>query len=424
MLIFFSVLYLLIFVIPILDKSKALSVFWFILFLYPHQLIDFLPGGINIYDIFLIFTFIVIACKQGFIIKINKIVLLGLGVILLILFSELISLFILQKHFIQIPIKELLRSNIKYAEYALIALLATNVIRNNYAKEEHLINTFLISIALLSLLGICQTLSFPFSKFFYNVDNQILVPSNRATGSTKGPWIMGALCAFASIITLNLIIEGPKKKKIFAILIFILSLIGLILSRSRASWLMFIVSIPIFLYFSKYKFRFLIVITIMIIVLLNIPFLYELIKFRFLYTLSFNEYTLDNSSLSRINQWIEVFNIYDFKFLFSGYGMFSAQNIIGWHTIHNTFLTSLVFNGLIGLIFFGYLFFVFVKVVKTAIIHEQDIYLKAVWKGFLIALISLLAYSMTADTFYSFLIMLTIFYFASIVFERNRKLGH
>lgn len=423
MVLVFIIIYLTLFIIPFISYGKAVSVFWLAVILYPHNLFNILPGRINLYDFYLIFLFAYLIWKQRFILKTNKIVYISFGMFILMLASEFLSLILLQQEFISSVLLKQLRLVIKLTEYGFLSIVTVNAVRLKYVNERGLIRAYLASITLLSIIGILQIFDISFGDIFYNMENNTQLGNfNRATGSTKGPWIMGALTAISSIVALNIAVEGPRKDRFVSLVIFSFSILGLILSRSRASWLMFIFSIPFFLYYSKSKLRFIMVILLAVIVLINIPFIYDTILFRVRYTLSFGTDTLDTSSISRILQWKELFTKFELKYLLTGYGKYSAERILGWDTLHNLILSTLTFNGLMGLLFFGYIYYVLLKTLLFVMRNEKDHYLRSAWKGMYIALICLLVYSMTADTFYSFLIMLSLFYFGSLAYERKIKI--
>jgi hypothetical protein len=423
MILIFGLLYLSLFIIPFVSYGKAVSIFWVAVILYPHYLFDIFPSSINLYDLYLIFLFIYLTWKQKFLLNTNKIVNISFGVFILMLGSEFISLIFLQQEFVISVILRQLRLVIKLMEYGFLSIITANAIRLHLINERVLIQTYLVSITLLSIIGIFQIFDISLGNIFYNMENTIQLENfNRAIGSTKGPWIMGALTAMSSIIALNLTVEGPRKGRLVSLIIFCFSILGLILSRSRASWLMFAFSIPFFISYSKNRLRFIFIIFLAAILFLNIPFIYNTILFRVQYTLSFGSDTLDTSSIGRILQWKELFTKYEFKYLLTGYGKYSAESILGWDTLHNVILSTLTFNGIIGLFFFGYLYFSLLKTLRFVMKNEKDHYLKSAWKGIYIALISLLVYSMTADTFYSFLIMLSLFYLGTLAYERKIKI--
>lgn len=149
----------------------------------------------------------------------------------------------------------------------------------------------------------------------------------------------------------------PKEKKIFYMISFVFILMGILLSQTRAVWL--ITTFSIFIFFIR-KPKVIIAISI-IIGILFIFFSYVFID-RFLSVKNFGN---DLSTLGRLQAWLSTLILIKQNFFF-GYGydayIYLRDQVFSFYFVpvihsHNTYLRSILETGFIGFLLYFWFFF-------------------------------------------------------------------
>jgi O-antigen ligase len=151
--------------------------------------------------------------------------------------------------------------------------------------------------------------------------------------------------------------DVPKTKKYLYTVAFIFILMGILLSQTRAVWLITVFSIFIF-FFRKPK----VIITVSVVIgILFIFFSYVFID-RFL---SIKNFGNDLSSLGRLQAWLSSLILIKQNFFF-GYGydayIYLRDQVFSFYFVpvihsHNTYLRSILETGFIGFVLYFWFFF-------------------------------------------------------------------
>lgn len=272
--------------------------------------------------------------------------------------------------------------------------------------NPYLVNAFIwgliISVLLEAIVAIGLLNDFStFSMYYKGKDMDSIDLYYRATGTFKGPWALGGFLSISIVLIFYIqscVIQNNITIKILSIVTIIFALYALILTFSRAGWLLLVVSFVYLLIFSNIKTRktlsYIFIVTFIVFVLeMDWDSISSMVLGRVENTYN-NNVTggMDNSSLDRIQIWDKIVNNYNPLYALTGYGIRHAFHVFG-SSAHNSFLSLFVNNGIIGIC----LFCKFLR--KTMMLNRNSatqsrVFLKAL-------LLGMGVYSLTADLIYS-----------------------
>jgi hypothetical protein len=408
------------FTIAFFNIRLGILLLWPMILLYPYGLIgNLLPGGINFNDIYIVFLMIIILIKKNFKIEFYGIAKIVLFIVVMHFFTDILGTIFSLKIVSFKIIGFQLRTLIKSLEYLFISIIIYNSLKDEQ-DIKNIIYSLLITVFGLCIIAIFQYLNYDFGDYFYNVDRVIEEGHERATGTTKGPWALGGLMAMINLILLTIILNVKGNYKYY--IIFLFSLIAVIFSRSRASWLMLAFGYFIIFYKSNRKIYFLSgFLFLALIIYFIFPSLYETISFRVGYTFSFGKGVLDDSSAARIEIWKELFKSIDIWTLIFGKGSYGLKQIFET-TPHNGYLAILLYNGVIGIMAYFILFYSYFKKNKKLLNLEQDNLLKSLWHGIFISTIAFFTFNLVTEAYYTFSIMVVLLFFYYLTDVRIKML--
>ncbi len=225
----------------------------------------------------------------------------------------------------------------------------------------------------------------------------------QLTGNSN---IFAAMYMIASIVTIYfLITEKQWWKRVCLILIIILDIYALVLAGGRKYFLVFAIYVYVLLlqradkknrkHFFKYTFVFIAAILLLYYLILNVPFLYETVGYRFE---GFVEYTLgetnDSVGVEKRGDMIRrALELWKEKPIL-GHGLNAFKNIGGYgYYSHNNYVELLCNHGIVGFcVYYGMYSSIFFKLLKI----KSNSSLK---KMFIALIFAILFFSMGAITY-------------------------
>ena len=306
----------------------------------------------------------------------------------------------------------------KYFQYFMIFFIVISFIKtkkdiHDFFKAIYIVYTIVIIITVISI-PTTERLSSPFE------------------GKQGEPNTLGGYLLLISTTNLGIIYFCNSIKKFNKKLIFIttiISIIPLLFTNSRGSWL---AGIPvIFSFILLRKSRFPAILLLAVILLVGPIMLPEKIVDRFQYTFKEQQgygrtlqeevgnVILDPSASERVRSWVRVVNDLP-KHLLLGFG------ITGWQFLDSQYMRALIETGIFGLL--ALLYFIY-SILKSAWIiqtNAKDTFFKGLSFGFFIATIAMAFHAISANTFIIIRIMEPFYLLCGMVFaipfvEQNQE---
>ncbi len=298
---------------------------------------------------------------------------------------------------------------IKYIEYFVVYFVAVN-----YIHEKKQISQFLFAMLgtffIVLIVAIAQV----------PAGGRITAPFEGKGGepNTLGGYAV-LMVAIVIGLLLNLKNNSPKKYKAYLILLVTLSVLVILFSRSRGSWLAIMPMLFTLIVLSKKR-------VILIICLVIFGAIFPIIapssvKERFAYTFQevgskewadkqekIGGITLDTSTSERVSSWRDGFEAWG-EHLILGYG------ITGWRFLDAQYIKTLVEQGAIGLITFLGMLYVLLKSSYRVYINSHDEFFKGISLGFVAGIVGMVAHGLSTNTFIIVRIMEPFWFLAAIV---------
>lgn len=297
---------------------------------------------------------------------------------------------------------------VKYIEYFVVFFVAANFI----TERKHIVQ-FLIGILgtffIVLMVALAQV----------PAGGRITAPFEGKGGepNTLGGYAV-LLLAIVIGLLLNLNASVPKKIKTYLVILAGLSVMIILFTGSRGSWLAIMPMFGTFVVLSKKR-------LVMIICLAIFGALFPIIapksvKERFAYTFEKqdNEWskmqekvggvTLDTSTSERVSSWRDGFNAFT-KHMILGYG------ITGWRFLDAQYIKTLVEQGVLGL--FAFLGMIYMIIKSTFKIHRNsnDELFKGISLGVVAGTIGMLAHGISTNTFIIVRIMEPFWFLVAMV---------
>ena len=306
---------------------------------------------------------------------------------------------------------------LKYMEYFVVYFMAANYLRSMKQIRSFLI-AMLVTCAIVSLVGLAQI----------PTGGRITAPFEGEEGE---PNTLGGYLVLMLSMVLGLLLtlkERKKKAPLYGLVPLIV--VPLLFTGSRGSWLAAIPMYLIFLILSKNKIP--LVIGMVFVGLATPALMPEEVKNRFTYTFKkeqgygaqFQEkvggVTLDTSASARLKSWKAVPQavMKRLDFLLLGYG------VTGWpFFVDAQYLKVLVDTGAIGLALFLMLIVALMREVWRIYRGTDDPFPKGMALGLLIGTVSMLAHSISTNTFIIVRIMEPFWFLAAMVLALPRVMA-
>lgn len=396
----------------------GLLLLWPILFCYPHALAhDLLPYNIGFDDLYISVLFAVTILRRtqgGQGIRFGIFGFLSVAFWIVFIVGQLYSLVSLEMYGgVVVP---LVKGMIKNGTFIMVALTVLNAV-DDMQDLVRLVRWYLIGAGGLSVVAILQYFYPQTVAAFYNTDSW--APGEavfRATGTTKGPWEIGAVLGVAIVMAMAIIVLGRgAAARPLALTCGLLSMAAIILSTSRAGWGLTCVGVFTILVYGKRPILGTAAIGAFVLVVFAFPVLTERITRRVDYT--FKTGQLDSSSSTRIQGWKRMVSEITPATYFTGRGTL-ATSFYYHMTPHNYYLAILLQFGLVGVFYFVCLAVSLVRAAKRNLGVPQDRSLIAIWKGIVALNLGILLYSVTSDTLNSTLVGQVLFFFWAMLYLR------
>jgi len=284
---------------------------------------------------------------------------------------------------------------LKYTEYFIVFWMTYNIIESR--KDIKVLMGFAVATAL-------AVIAYGYTK----IGTRVVAPFDNEPAS-----VGGYLTLLSAVGLGTAVYHNNKKIKIFAAGLSLLSVPLFMMSKSRASYLAFIVMFSSIIILTA-KYRKTLILSALAGVL-AIPILtgdiYNSFTERVKYTFSgqFSEMNLDPSSAARLISWAEeIFNKWPEK-PFAGWG------VTGRGFIDSQYVRVLVETGIIGFLLFILLLFYIFKYVYKIYKKTELHWTKGLSLGFLAAFIGLIFHALTSNTFIIVRIMEPFWFLLAVV---------
>ncbi|MDM1415684.1 O-antigen ligase family protein [Myroides odoratimimus] len=411
----FTLFFVFLFLIAILKRKTFVWIFPIFVLCYPHNsnMLNF--GGVGLDKFLVLFGFFIFRKNNNISLTHKKWMTLLFCIWFLDVFSNLVGYFIddFENFRYEIYLKGLLLSIFNLC----IVFLYIRIIRNK--EVENVVNSLILACTVQALFGVLLYYNHNMFSFLYNSSEHLISGETtlRAVGTTKGPWELGGLLAFGYVLVLFCLVKyrlGLKGRLIY-ISSFIIILLALILSMSRAGWLfVFVSTLVLFVYNIKKMTGFLLILFLFSAVFLvsYLESFIDLINHRVLYTFKFNSGRLDNSSQTRLDLWEYFLSKFEWAYIFFGYGW---QNLIAKFgtSTHNSFLSLFLSTGLFGLVlYFKYFKILFIEYFKYNIKEVLP---------YSILIVGFFFYSLTTDAFFTQSVMYMLNFLGCIIVNYTYK---
>jgi len=298
----------------------------------------------------------------------------------------------------------------------------------NYEKVLRIYFSFIFfTFSILSVAGIIGILTKKYSPIILNdkYDGLMLVGLNSAHNAT------GSVYALASIFALVFLLKSKKRLKIYYIIILLLCLAGLVMTKSRGSYIGFVIGalLVIWLYFrSILKF----VITAITISAISLSLIFFTnLRERFIKILDINNWASNWTIHTRIDLWKKALYLFRQSSIFGvGFGRFNDINyninsygytvtrldeFVGFPKIfyiynasnfdfssahaHNSYLQFLAETGIIGLGLLILFWILCYRIILKAYNYTNNEFFKKVYLSCLGGIVVLFVMSFTENYF-------------------------
>jgi O-antigen ligase len=291
---------------------------------------------------------------------------------------------------------------LKYFEYYVVYFMVVNHIHSK-KQVKYLIIALLLTCVIVDIVALAQI---PSGK-------RLSAPFEGEIGE---PNTFGGYLVLMLAISMALFVSiDSKKVKAVLLMVTCLSIVPLLLSLSRASYLAFVPTYFALIALSKKKG---ILISVLMFAFMAAPLLMpEKVINRVAYTFSqrtqqgqekIGTVRLDTSTSIRLRSWARGFEASMKRPIF-GYG------VTGWYFIDNQFTKVLVETGFLGLSAFLFLLYSIFKEGWKVFKETNDNFYKGITIGFIAGLVGLIVHSVAANTFIIVRIMEPFWLLAGIV---------
>ncbi|OGD94905.1 hypothetical protein A3F02_03800 [Candidatus Curtissbacteria bacterium RIFCSPHIGHO2_12_FULL_38_9b] len=299
---------------------------------------------------------------------------------------------------------------VRFIAYFLVSIVIYNVV----SKGEIIkwLNVFLIIGSVFIVFGFFQFIFFPDLTVltFYGWDPH----QNRLVSTVLDPNFAGGILIFISAVSVSLFLYF---KKFQYLIIFIISFAGIILTFSRSSYLAFITLIIIIGFIKSPK---LLIITFLIFLTAFLTI--GQVKSRLIGAL-----TLDDTALARIKSWQNSLVIFrdnpiigvgfnTYRLTQARYGLFTYDDPQGGHSgagVDSSILLVAVTTGILGL------FFYLVLILSIIKLSFHNIRSNTLNLAFFSSLIGIIIHSQFVNSLFFPQIMLLIWFFTGLVLKSN-----
>ena len=121
---------------------------------------------------------------------------------------------------------------------------------------------------------------------------------------------------------------------------------------------------------------------------------------------------IDNSTLARLDIWDKIIHNYNVVYFLTGYGIKHAFLVFG-STSHNTYLSLLIYGGLIAVSFVVYWIRKLIRISKK-LPRQSRIFIRAL-------LISAMLYGLTADILYNLKVIVTMMIYIAFIISYGER---
>jgi O-antigen ligase len=391
---------------------------WPVLLCYPHALTqNLLPLNVGFDDLFITFVFITTVGQRAMAggLRFGK---WGLFVLTYWILFVLSNAFGMAYMHIEGAVVFVMKDMIKSSSVVMMALIMLNSI-DNEKQIQSVIRWFMIGAAGLSILAILQfVVPYKVAAFYQLEAIGAGAEVIRATGTTRGPWAIGGVLGMAAVLCLALltIVRGVISRP-FPAVCAILSITAIILSNSRAGFMLVAAGTLAVFVFSKKPITALAMVAIVASVMVVFPYLVQRMIARIEQTGGIGY--LESSAAWRIIIWKKMLSEFDMGSAFIGLGLLGSYVRYGY-TPHSYYVGVLVQTGIIGVFYFTALAVSLWRHTWSNIrFAEGSTFRMALWKGIFSLNIGILAYSLTADTLNDILISQVLFFFWSFLYLRD-----
>ena len=311
------------------------------------------------------------------------------------------------------------KDGVLWVLYLMVFLLYSDLC-GSAEDREYVIGGFMLAATLQSIVTIGVLRDFNTFYMFYDGKdlNEMAGEYWRGSGTFKGPWDLGGYLAL-SIVMFMMTFDVTRKKIVRLLLYGVIGvcLYALALTLSRASWLMLLAAVIYILYFYKKK-VFSIVVPLLLLVIIfasAIDFngIADQVSHRIIYSYQ-NQETggIDNSTLARLDIWDKIIHNYNVVYFLTGYGIKHAFLVFG-STSHNTYLSLLIYGGLIAVSFVVYWIRKLIWISKK-LPRQSRIFIRAL-------LISAMLYGLTADILYNLKVIVTMMIYIAFIISYGER---
>lgn len=401
----FCFVYIILFFLSLLKKETRLFIFPIFFFCYPNKSSYINIGmGFGLDDIFILsHLFIsIFDFKYNKYVNANKEIknwkLINLIILLIYILSNILGFLVDNlRNFIFL---DYFRTTLLFSYTYFICLIYIENCRNIENIRSAKLGLIIASVyqAIIAYLVFYNPVSF---SFFFD-SNELLLGGDiayRAVGSLKGPWELGGFLAIGFILILSELFDKKVKMKKFELFLLIFSLMvilfSIVLSTSRASWLLVAGALLVFTIQNPSKILFYSVPVILLGILLfsdQVDQVIGMVFHRIEYTTSSSS-GLDNSSMERFIIWERLSKEFNIFYSMTGYGWQNFIKIFGT-TPHNGYLSAFLGSGIIGLL-------IYYKFFKKIYSLSSKRFEQKVSFGVIPIFIGLSIYSLTTDTLFT-----------------------
>jgi O-antigen ligase len=390
---------------------------WPVLLLYPHALTqDLLPYNIGFDDLFVAFVFVV-TLVRCLLVGQFRFGTWGLFVLTFWFLNVISTFYGVAYENIGFMGGIALKYVMKRSTIAMVAFIVLNGVED-LNQLPRVARWFLISSIGLSILAILQFYYPEIVAPFYQLQRVTAGGEVwRATGTTRGAWEIGGVLGVSIIISIAfLVLARGVISRPLAMVCAMLSVVAIILSRSRSGWVLVSVGAFTILALSKKPVTAIIMVAVVGSIIVAFPFLAEMTVERVEDTRTFGGWS--ESVAWRFRIWKIMLTNITFGSGIIGVGRMGAFARYGY-SAHNLYVSALAETGVVGVCYFILLAISLWRRTWSNISLEQNLRLMAIWKGIFVVNIAILFYSIPVDTLDVDLVAKVLFFFWSFLYLRD-----
>lgn len=390
---------------------------WPVLLLYPHALTqDLLPFNIGLDDLFVAFVFVVtlVRCLVGGQFRFGK---WGFFVLTFWLLTVISSFYGVAYENLRFGGGIALKYVVKRSTIAMVAFIVLNGVED-LSQLPRVARWFLISSIGLSVVAILQFYYPEIVAPFYQLERVTAGAEVwRATGTTRGAWEIGGVLGVSIIMSIAfLVLARGVISRPLAILCAILSLVAIILSRSRSGWVLVAVGVFTIFVLSKKPITAIIMVAVVGSIIVAFPFLAEMTAERIEQAGTIGAW--GESVAWRFRIWKIMLTNISFGSGIVGVGKMGAL-VRYQYSAHNYYVAVLTEMGIVGICYFILFGISMWRHMWSNIRLEQNPTALALWKGIFSVNIGMLFYSVTVEALDVDLVAKALFFFWSFLYLRD-----